>query len=1513
MNASSSSGHESAHEPDMIDPTSVAIVGMAGRFPGASNVAEFWRNVREGRETISFFTPKELSAAGVSSADINDPDYVPAKGLLQDAESFDAGFFGYTPREAELMDPQHRVFLESAWCALEDAGYDPSTYPGLIGVFAGSSMNTYLLSILKSGALEVTGGLELNIASNKDFLTTRVSYKLDLKGPSIVVQTACSTSLVAVCEACQSLLDFRCDMALAGGVTVGAPRVSGYRYVQGGISSPDGHCRPFDAGAQGTVAGEGVGIVVLKRLEDAIADGDTIRAVIKGVAVNNDGAHKVGYTAPSVVGQADAIAAAHAMADVDPATISLLEAHGTGTALGDPIEVAALNRAFALPPETKATCALGSVKSNIGHIDAAAGVAGLMKAVLALEHREIPPSLHFKRANPELGIEDGPFYVNAALAPWPATSSPRRAGVSSFGIGGTNAHVVLEEAPLTRECPASTHPQLLTLSARSAHALDRATSELATALREQDDLSLADVAYTRLAGRRRFAHRRFAVCRDRDDAIAMLEEPGGGRVRTVQREASSRTLVFMFPGQGAQRAGMGRTLHAERRRYRDVLDECAERLQPELGLDLRDLLFAEDGDAALVRTEVTQPALFVTEYALALQLIDFGIEPRALIGHSIGEYVAACLAGVMSLPDALAVVAARGRLMQSAPAGAMLAVSMAPVALAELLPASVSIAAINAPDQCVASGPVESVETLRALLDDRQITHQRLATSHAFHSETMEPVLEEFRAAVGAVTLAPPRIPLLSNLTGTWLEAAQATDPGYWVSHLRETVRFADGIDRALGDGHTTFLEVGPGETLSRLASAGESWSAEHAAIPTLGRRDDAHEALLTSVGALWADGLDIDAGALHDGERRRRVSLPGYPFERERYWLEPSGTPRKRAGSRRKIDDVGQWLYLPDWSRRPIVRAHVESGSCWLVVDDGAAIVQRTVAQARERGAIVEVLTSGADAAPDVIGAVSRLREAGGPPDVIVDPRGVGTDVHREDGWVDEDALSRWLSLVNAAGEDSTRTAARVVFLTTRTQDVVSGDRPHPGASVINGLAAVAGHEHPGLTVHCIDLDDATLATESVAVLDSLVADMGQGTDSAVAYRGGDRWVQAFDRLSVGTPDSIDLPLRDQGVYLITGGLGKIGLALAEDLAGRVAARLALLTRRTLPPCDEWDAVTDADLVATIHALRRIEEAGAEIEVVTADAADAGQLSAALAAVESRFGRIDGVVHAAGITSGATFGPMSDLPIESYREQLAAKAGGALTLAAALDSRDVDFCVLMSSLSSAIGAQGFAAYACANAFLDALAVSRDRTDGTRWLAIGFDGWRFDEGEAVSALAAVAMRPSEGVDAFYRALSVPMVPRILACTTDLDSRRLATEPQSSEAPVAHAAPAGEATVAADGEGPRGATEEAIAAVWRTMFGLEGIGRDDDFFELGGHSLLALRIGARLSKELEVSINAGMVMEHCTVARLAGAVDELLDGREQDETEALLDMVENLSEEEAAELLGSGLDKGNRRA
>jgi amino acid adenylation domain-containing protein len=866
----------------------IAIVGLAGRFPGAADVEELWANLCAGRESIRAFSDEELLAAGVPAQALARPNYVKARGVLDGIDLFDAPFFDVPPREAEMMDPQHRLFLECAFHALENAGYDSARYPGAIGVYAGVSANMYVLRnvLANPEALLAGGENQAMLGGDKDFLATRLSYKLNLRGPSFTVQTACSTSLVATHLACRALLGRECDMALAGGVSAIVPQVTGYLYQEGGINSPDGHCRAFDAKAQGTVGGSGVGVVVLKRLSDALAAGDTIHAVIRGTAINNDGSQKVGYTAPGIDGQAGAIAAAQALAGVSPDEIGYVEAHGTGTPLGDPIEIAALTRVFRAGTQRQGYCAIGSIKTNLGHLDAAAGVAGLIKTTLVLERGEIPPSLHYREPNPRIDFASSPFFVNAELRPWVGEGGTRVAAVSSFGIGGTNAHAVLEEAPAPAPSGASRPLQLLVLSARSAGALETVTDDLAAHLRQHPETPLADAAFTLQVGRRVLSHRRVLVARDAADAAAALSGRDPERLlsRVPTADTGRRPVAFLFPGQGTQYAGMGRELYEREPVYRAAIDECAGILAPHLdGVDLLALPASRIQETALA-----QPALFAVEYALARLWMAWGLQPEAMLGHSLGEYVAACLAGVFSLEDGLALVAARGRLMQSLPAGAMLAVPLSEEETLSLLADGVSLAAVNAPSLCVVSGPEAEIEAVHARLAEHGLEGRRLHTSHAFHSAAMDPILEPFRALVAKMELQPPRLPYLSNLTGTWIEASQAVDPDYWVRHLRQPVRFAAGLAEMRREPGRVLLEVGPGRTLSTLVrrQSGPVDVVESMRPPADPGTDEGF--LLTALGRLWLAGVEIDWEGFHAPERRRRVPLPLYPFERRRYWLEP-------------------------------------------------------------------------------------------------------------------------------------------------------------------------------------------------------------------------------------------------------------------------------------------------------------------------------------------------------------------------------------------------------------------------------------------------------------------------------------------------------------------------------------------------------------------------------------------------------------------------------------------------
>jgi len=889
----------------------VAIIGVAGRFPGAANVDELWRNLCEGRESVTVFRREDLDPL-VPESDRNDPNYIPARGVLEGADLFDAPFFGITPSEAELMDPQLRVFMEVAWEAFESAGYVGGTIPGDVGVWAGMGNNFYYHHnvLTRPDKLAIMGEIAAEIANEKDHIAPRVSHKLDLKGPSLSVHTACSTTLVVVENAYQALISNQVDVALAGGVDIRTPQRSGQRFEEGGVFSNDGHCRPFDAAATGTMFGEGAGAVVLKRLDDAVRDGDTIWGVIRGAAVNHDGGHKVSYLAPSVEGQARVIASALGIADIDPGTVSLIEAHGTATPIGDPIEIEALTRVHRCFSQRRRYCAVGSIKGNFGHATTAAGIAGIVKVVLSMLNRQIPPTLHFSKPNPRIDFASSPFFVNDKLVDWETGGAPRRAGVSSFGFCGTNAHIVLEEAPVTRPSsePSRSH-QLVLLSARNAEALEEGAKRLSLALASRSPAELADAVYTTHRGRKRFEHRRCAVVENGDEAATILTQASGARSVSAKSDVENPPVLFMFPGQGAQYINMGLRLYQGEPVFKKAVDTCATTLVPHLGCDLREFLFPDpkNNDKAtqsLSNTFYTQPAIFTISYSLASLFRHWGISPSAFLGHSIGEFVAATLAGVMELPDALRLVATRGRLMQSLPGGSMLTVRLGDEQLAGRLPAGLDVAAVNGPRLCVVAGPTDLVTAFGEKLAAEGVATRMLHTSHAFHSAMMDPVVEPFLRTVESIRLSQPRVPIISTVTGDWIKGSEVTDPSYWARHLRSTVQFSKAVQVALADASQVLLECGPRRTCASLALQQRPKNPGRvlATMPDSGEPQDEYPSCLLALGALWLHGCNLDFRAFHEGERRRRVPLPSYAFQRKRYWIEPGAVAASSASEARVV-----------------------------------------------------------------------------------------------------------------------------------------------------------------------------------------------------------------------------------------------------------------------------------------------------------------------------------------------------------------------------------------------------------------------------------------------------------------------------------------------------------------------------------------------------------------------------------------------------------------------------------
>jgi len=1497
----------------------IAIIGMSGQFPGAKNIDKFWHNLRNGIESVSYFTEQELAHAGVDAAVLKDPNYVKAKAVLEDIELFDASFFGFSPREAEITDPQHRFFLECAWSAIENAGYNTETFEGSISVYAGASgMNTYFLNNLYSNhdLRQSVGDYQLFVANDKDFLPTRVSYKLNLKGPSVAVQTACSTSLVAICLACESLLNYKSDLAIAGGVSIMVPQQIGYLYQEGMILSPDGHCRAFDAKAQGTVIGSGVGIVVLKRLEDALADGDYIHAVIKGSAINNDGSAKVGYTAPSVNGQAEVIAEAMAMAEVEPETITYIEAHGTGTPLGDPIEIAALTQAFRASTQKQGFCAIGSVKTNVGHLDTAAGITGLIKTVLALKHKLLPPSLHFEVPNPEIDFTNSPFYVNAKLWEWKADSTPRRAGVSSFGIGGTNAHVVIEEAPIVETSGESRPKQLLVLSAKTSSALDTATANLLEHLKQHPDLNLADVAYTCQIGRRALGHRRMLVCCDRDDAVSALLTLEPKRVKTSFQLSRERPIVFMFPGQGAQYVNMALELYQVESVFREQVDLCSELLLPQLGLELRQVFYPNEDQAEvatqqLQQTAITQPALFVIEYALAKLWMHWGVRPQAMIGHSIGEYVAACLAGVFSLSDALALVAARGRLMQKLPGGDMLAVPLPEKEVQPLLDKQLSLAAINGPSLCVVSGSTDAVEQLKGKLSEQGVESCLLHTSHAFHSEMMEPILGQFTEQVKRVKLQPPQIPYISNVTGTWITAAEAKNPNYWAKHLRSSVLFKQGLQKLLKEPERVLLEVGPGQTLSRLARLHPDQCTEFVLSSLRHPHDQQSDVgfLLNTLGQLWLAGIQIDWSKFYANEKRHRLPLPTYPFERQRYWIEPQkqvnvlNTPQKLLG---KKTDVADWFYIPKWqqSTQPLLEQGLtEQKLCWLVFIDGCGLGCQVVKQLEQGGHDVITVTVGEqfnqlsergytinprqrDDYDALIEALYALTQT---PQIVhlwnVTPNSKTQERINLFEESQEIGFSSLLFLAQALGKQNL-TDLKIAVVSNNMQQVTDEEVLCPEKATLLGPCKVIPQEYPQITCRSIDVVIPESGTsQEKKLIEQLIAELNaKASDNVVAYRQEHRLVQTFESVRLDEVVAGTTSLRERGVYLITGGLGGIGLVLAEYLAQTVQAKLILVGRSAFPDRDEWvgwlATHDEQDGVSSkIRKVQALEKLGAEVLALSADVANQEQMQAVKLAANQRFGTIHGVIHAAGIAGG---GVIQLKTLETAISVLAPKVKGMLVLDHIFKDVKLDFLALSSSITSILGEFGQVDYCAANTFLDAFAHYNLARGGTFTVSINWDAWR-EVGMAVNTAVPLELKKRReeslekgisskaGMDAFERILG-SMLPQVIVSTQDLQTKiqhaftaSSATEEleKSFLLKPAHYRPELKNAYVA----PRNEIEQSIADIWQELLGIGQVGIHDNFFELGGDSLLAIRLFAQIKRTFGKSLPLATLFQAATVEQL----------------------------------------------
>jgi iturin family lipopeptide synthetase A len=1386
----------------------IAVIGLAGRFPGSGNIARFWENLRNGKDCVRDFAEDELILAGEPASLIRDPRYVKSNAILDDKNFFDAAFFNYRPDEAELMDPQSRIFHECCWEALEDSGYANSGDKEKIGLFASGSpnINWSLYSMIRNMDELVD---EYTAANLRDVahLSSRIAYKLNLSGPAIYIQTACSSSLVAIHQACSSLLLGECTMALAGGTAIGNYSKRGYFFEEGMIYSRDGRCRPFDICSSGTIFGEGAGVVVLKRLEDAVRDRDNIYAVIKGSGINNDGREKIGYTTPSVNGQADVIMKAIRMAQVSAESIGYIEAHGTGTDLGDAVEVEALNEAFGRLGSTRTvSCAIGSVKSNIGHLDNAAGVAGFIKTVLAIKNRQLPPSLHFTVPNPRINFKGGPFYVNATLQKWENPTGPLRAGVSSFGIGGTNAHAILEEAPEITGTKGSRAHQLLLISAKTEAALERNTLQLLDHIRNDDSSRLEDIAYTLQVGRSEFACRRVLTCRTREEAIDKLSLPSFLEAVPKIVRKDLQNIVFMFSGQGAQYVDMCKDLYKQERVFRDKVDECLHIARRYMQEDLYSILYPDHGvEPRLIerinQTKYTQPLLFIIEYSMAYLLMRWGIIPHFMIGHSVGEYVAACISGVFTLEDGIQLVIRRAELMDEVEPGSMLSINTSESEIRPMLDkfSNMDLAVINAPGSLVVSGKETDIELFGQELMKVGYMIRKLRTSHAFHSSMMEKIMDRFEQEVAMMKISAPGIPYISNLTGSMARYEEIKEPSYWSRQLRSTVQFLEGTELLLRKGPAIFIELGPGRSLCNFVEEARLKYQGHQSINMIrqyNQKVNDQEYLTEKLGQLWAVGTKINWGNYCEDEKRMRVSLPTYSFERTPFTTDVNAFRliMEKMPEYGQVHEAGEAIHIPGWqySLSPDEATELKCGTYTFLIfceEDGLgtslaerlAFSGQKVVTVEQGSSLMKVKDAVYRIDPgsyhDYHNLWRYLEQSGVSVDHVIYCSALSRNAEESGGEDLEDKLNKgYLGLSYLAKAMSTGgqyKPATITVVNNYLAKVMEGDNVDPVKCTILGPAKIIPVEMRGVKCKIIDipypLRDRGEVDDCLSfLLNEMFYESG---DPVVAYRHKERWVPCYQKLEKPEKMRSGVVIKENGVYIIAGGTGGMGFTIARLLVDKYHANVVLAHRSKFPERTDWEKwlTEKGEQDPTSGMIREIidmEITGCSVSMFQVDVSIEGEVRGFINKLKGRFDGINGLIWASGEVDHG--GIILNRTREEFIRYISGKVHGLLYFDKYLDFNKLDFIGLFSSIGNLFHHSKFGqvGYNAANEFLESYpyyARKRMRThvftiDWCDWLDTGmtFRTMKKQTGKEdkkeINRKIRHGITPDEGAELFIRCL-----------------------------------------------------------------------------------------------------------------------------------------------------------------